>query len=702
VNRQFGKYTPRIVNTFDSKVERVDTTYDKYFTFDRYYNLRWDLTRSLNIDFSATNYARVDEPYGLLNTSAKKDTVRKNFFDGGRTTVYQQRAVLSYNVPLAKLPATDWINMRYSYTTTYNWAAASLLARNLGNIIENSQQNALNTEFDFTRLYSKSRWLDKMTQPNEEVDESGGSDSTIIIKPREEVVRDLKGKAKRQALRKWRADKRAKRKLDRKNKTVTGPSGVAKTAVGLVTMVKRASVNYSANFNSRVPGYIDSTKFLGQNWKSMQPGLDYVFGKQPDSAWLNEKARKGIITRDSTFNLLFAQDYEQRFSLTAQLEPFREFTIDINMDKSFSKNYTELFKDTTGTGNNFGHLSPLAGGGFSVSYISFQTLFKKYKPTEVSETFNKFQDNRITIANRLAKSNPYYTGGTSQDGFPTGYGRYAQDVLIPAFLAAYTNKDPNSIGLISQSNPDIKSNPFSGIKPMPNWRMTFTGLTKIPAVSNIFSNVTITHAYNSTLSMNTFTSALLFNDPFSVGAPSFIDPVSGNYVPFFLVPNLTIQEQFAPLIGFDVTTANQTSFRFDYKKSRQLSLSLIDYQLSEVRSTEWTFGGSLRSRNVKLPIKLPFAKQTDEGNDLNVNLDLSMRDDIQSNSRLDQANAYSTGGQKVITIQPSIDYVMSNRVNIKPYFDQQRISPYISTAAPSVNKRAGLQIRISLAPSPQQ
>ena len=186
--------------------------------------------------------------------------------------------------------------------------------------------------------------------------------------------------------------------------------------------------------------------------------------------------------------------------------------------------------------------------------------------------------------------------------------------------------------------------------------------------------------------MNSFTSALLYQDPLSVGAPKFIDPISGYYVPFYLVPNLSIQEAFEPLIGFDVTTANQTSMRFEYKKSRQLSLSLIDYQLAEVRSTEWTFGGSLRSKGVKLPIKLPFIKETEQGNDLNISLDLSMRDDIQSNSRLDQANAYSTGGQKVITIQPSIDYVVSNRVDIKLYFDQQRISPYLSTSAPSVNK----------------
>jgi len=397
------------------------------------------------------------------------------------------------------------------------------------------------------------------------------------------------------------------------------------------------------------------------------------------------------------------QDYEQRLSISAQLEPFREFVIDLNLDKTFAKNYTELYKDTTGTGNHFGHLSPYAGGGFSVSYVSFQTLFKKYKPTEVSETFNKFQDYRIAIANRLAQSNPYWKQQGSKytaDGFPQGYGRYSQDVLIPAFIAAYTNKDPNSVALIDQSNPDIKSNPFSSIKPLPNWRVTYTGLTKIPAIANIFSNVTLTHGYSSTLSMNTFTSALLYTDPYHYGAPSFLDTVSGNYIPFFLVPNLTIQEQFAPLFGIDVTTSSQTNLRFEYKKSRQLSLSLIDYQLAEVKSTEWTFGGSYRQRGVKLPFKVPFVKETEQGNDINLNLDLSMRDDVQSNSRLDQTNAYSTGGQKVISIQPSIDYVASNRVNFKLYFDQQRVIPYISTSAPVTNTRAGIQIRISLAPNP--
>ncbi len=121
--------------------------------------MRWDLSRSLNLDFSATNNARVDEPYGMINTKAKRDTINKNFWNGGRNTLYNQKAILSYNLPTAKFPLTDWITARYSYTTTYNWIGASRLAIDLGNTIENSQENNLNGEFDFTRLYQKSRWL---------------------------------------------------------------------------------------------------------------------------------------------------------------------------------------------------------------------------------------------------------------------------------------------------------------------------------------------------------------------------------------------------------------------------------------------------------------------------------------------------------------------------------------------------------------
>jgi cell surface protein SprA len=723
VNRQFGEFVPRIVNSFDNKVDRVDTTYDKFFTFDRYYNMRWDLTRSLNLDFSAVNNARIDEPEGRINTSAKKDSVRRNLFKGGRNTLYQQRAIASYTLPLSKFPVTDWINARYSYTTTYNWIGASRLSVELGNTIENSQENNINGEFDFTRLYAKSRWLralDQGTDAGKENDPNAPAKNaakglkkgrnlsdtsspetvktrTSTLPTKEEVIKGLTGKAKREAIRKWRKLRRDERRAARalKNSEPLELPGVAKAGGRLLTLVKRGSINYGESYRTRLPGYMDSTQALGQNWNSMAPGFDFVFGMQPDTNWLNQKAAKGLISRDTTQNFMFRQSLDQKLSITAQLEPIRELTIDLNMDKTYTKDYSELFKTVSQNGR-FEHLSPLATGGFNVSYIAFKTLFEKNKPTEISQTFKQFEAYRIILSERLALANPYQNKQKSPDGYYEGYNRYAQDVLIPAFIAAYTGQDPKTVGLIKQTNPNIKSNPFSSIKPKPNWRVTYTGLTRIPALAKTFSTISFTHAYTGSLGMNSFNSALLYTDPFGYQAPAFIDPISGNFVPFFLVPNVTIQESFSPLLGVDITTVSQLTASFQYKKSRQLSLSLVDYQLSEVNSTEWTVGGSFRKRGFNLPFKLPGSKGKKLENDVNFRLDLSMRDDATSNSRLDQDNSFSTGGQKVMTIQPSIDYVLNNRVNIKFYFDQRRVIPYISTSAPVTNTRAGVQLRISL------
>lgn len=735
VNRQFGMFVPRIVNTdlVGSKVERADTTYDKFFTFDRTYNLRWDLTRSLNLDFSATNNARVDEPYGALDTKAKKDSVRDNFLKGGRNTQYQQKATASYTIPLNKIPALDWLTARYSYGTKYNWIAASRLATGLGNTIENGQDNTINGEFDMTRLYAKSRLLRAFdagapgggggslpgrggNKGKTRNGKTGGNPpprpQNILgkeIPTREEVVKDkegkpLKGIAKRKALQKWRQQKRDLRTAQRllRNSQPLELNFMERSFGGILTSLKRVSVNYSENYQSRVPGYMDSTRVLGQNWKTMQPGLDYVFGRQPDPNWLNRKAADSVLSRDSNFNYLFRQNFEQKLSITAQFEPIRDLLVDLNIDKSFSKEYTELFKDTFNLPGSYNpqHLSPYASGGFSVSYIAIGTMFKKVSTTQISSTFKTFEANRAIISKRVAETNPYWkeAGSNFVEGYADGYGRYSQAVLIPSFLAAYTGKDPKTFPLMKQTNKNIKTNPFSGILPKPNWRVTYNGFTRMPALASIFNTITLTHAYNGTLSMNSFTSALNYTDKGLRGAPSFYDTISRNYVPFFLLPNITIQETFGPLIGFDITTVSQINFKIEYKKSRMLSMSLVDYQLSETNSTELVFGAGYRLKGFPLPFKLPGSGKHKLDNDLSFRCDISKRDDATSNSRLDQTSAYGTGGQKVLTIQPSIDYVWNKRVNLKLYFDQRRTTPYISSSAPTINTRAGLQIRISLTP----
>ena len=748
VNRQYAMYIPRVVNTdlTQSKVSTVDTTFDKYFTFDRFYNMRWDLTKAINVDFTATNNARVDEPDGALDTKAKKDTVRDNFFKGGRTTMYQQKANISYNFPLSKLPLTDWITARYTYGTSYNWIAASQVNLELGNALENSQSNVLNGEFDFSRLYLKSKWLKALNTPsatsnaantnkqnNKMQDDKGGknikngkggkgTDAKTDIAPainnsnntatvtipevpsKEEFVGDLTGVKRTEAIKKWKKlkkDRRIALRLQRQNRPIE-LNTVERTFGNVLTSLKRVSLNYSENFRSRIPGWKDSTQILGQNWRSMQPGMDYVFGRQPDTTWLNDKAKAGVIKGDSLFNVLYTQNYEQKLSINAQFEPIKELTITLTFDKSFSKNYSELFKDTSIGGNGqLRHLNPTASGGFSVSFISFETLFEDHNPNKISNTFHTFENNRVIISKRLAAANPYWDKTYGTDGFATGYGRYSQSVVVPAFLAAYTGKDASSIALLKETSGSMRNNPFSGYLPKPNWRVTYTGLSKIPALAKIFTSINLSHAYSGTLSMNSFTSALNYADPFGYHAPGFTDPISNNYIPFYLVPNINIQESFSPLIGIDVTTVNQLNFKFEYKKSRTMALSLVDYQLTETNSSEWTIGAGWRKKGFPLPFKLPgsgAANGKKLQNDITFRLDLSFRDDANSNSTLDQANAYGTGGQQVITIQPSIDYVLNNRINLKLYFDQRRTTPYISTSSPTVMTRAGLQIRVSLSP----
>src|SRR5690606_37179664 len=149
-------------------------------------------------------------------------------------------------------------------------------------------------------------------------------------------------------------------------------------------------------------------------------------------------------------------------------------------------------------------------------------LFRKIRPNEVSETIITFQNYRQIISERLSRENPASGGVQNTDGFYKGYGRYSQEVLLPAFIAAYTGRDPNNISLIRNSNPNIRSNPFSGILPKPNWRITYNGLSRISGMEKIFTSFTISHGYNSRLSMNRFESALLFEDQFRVNYPSFI------------------------------------------------------------------------------------------------------------------------------------------------------------------------------------
>jgi cell surface protein SprA len=185
--------------------------------------------------------------------------------------------------------------------------------------------------------------------------------------------------------------------------------------------------------------------------------------------------------------------------------------------------------------------------------------------------------------------------------------------------------------------------------------------------------------------MNSFNSNLNFQDPFGIRQPGFIDTLTGNFVPYFMVPNITISEQFAPLIDLDMQFVNQLQAKFSFSKSRQLSLSLIDYQMSEARSTEYVFGLGFRKRGVPLPFKIKVMGKnglTKIGKRLTLRLDMS-RDDATTNSYLDRGRV-PVGGQQASVFRHD-DYVINNRINLKFYFDERRTIPKLELTVATTN-----------------
>lgn len=683
VNRQFGAQQARnilVPGVTDSNVYQIPETYNKYFTIAKTYGLGWDFTKSINVSIQALDSARVDEPDGRINNGHKKDSVWRNFFKGGRNTMWRQSTNITYTLPTLKLPLIDWTNISVGYSSMYQWTAASQLQQelglNYGNTIQNSSSRNLKVTMDMRKLYDKLHFFRDMDRLDA---------ATATPAPPKRDTASAKSKRPPSQPPGPKVSRLAQNKA-------------AQFFGRILTAVKMVGIDYSENYSTYLPGFTDSAVAFGGDWKTGAPGLPFVFGAQPNAAWLENAAYKGWLTRDTSFNQMLNQSFQQTLNANATLTPFRDVTIDLTISKSFQKSYSELFKDTLGNGD-FSHLTPYASGGFTVSYIALKTLFKPFNPNVTSQTFLNFQNYRTALSKRLGMENPYSLGYFPTGGYYLGYGQYAQDVLVPAFIAAYTGQDPNKIALLGQQNKNIKTDPFAGYKPMPNWKITYNGLTRIPAIGDLFRSITLTNIYTGSLAMNGFGTNLTYDDPMGYGWPGFIDTISHSFVPFFYVPNTTITEQFNPLIGIDATTKTGANIHFSYVKGRSVSLSLVDYQVSEVHNSGFTLGGTYRKKGIVLPFKVPFtSKDTHRlDNDLTFKLDLSILNNSTSNSVLDQNLTTPVAGNKTIKIQPAVDYVISKKVDVRLYYDRTRIIPYISSSPPSSLTRMGFEFKINLA-----
>lgn len=742
MHRLFGETQ---VRNIDGGPYAIPATYYKNFTWDRTYNLRWELTRALSFSYTANNQSRIDEPYGRLDSKEKRDSIWRNIARFGRNTYFSQSLNVTYTLPTQKFPFLDWTRATATYTSTYNWTAASLLAAEQGNIIANTQLKQINGEFTFSQLYNKSRLLKAINTPkvrertidakNMQVDDAGkalggknsmavaqkavtrfGSEAKTGQVPPRPKKKDIKKKDVpgydtlsagdlRTAWKKLKKAEKARFKKElaawrAKKKNILPEISDGVRAVGrLATMLKRVTVSYSESAGTILPGFMDSTQFFGVNSRSGSSWYDFAFGAQPDREWFDRQAALQRISQSSIFNGQLQQTFNQNLNLVATVEPVPDLRVDITWTKQFSKSYSETFKyDTTPGVKDYQHYSPYSMGTFNVSFIGLKTMFTPLRANELSEPYMDFLNYRKIISERLGNINPY-TGGLNDPDDPEykkGYTRYAQDVLIPAFLAAYGGRNPATIPLMNNNNNSIKSNPFKYYTPMPNWRLTYNGLAKLPMFSDYVNTLTVNHSYTGNLSMNSFVSSFYYLDQLAVGFPSFIDSNSHNYVPFFQVPNITISESLGPLLGFDVAFKNGVSISIKFNKTRMLSLSLVDYQVSETKSTELVIGGGSRIKGLNLPFTIFGTRRLK--NDINFRMDIGYRDDITSNSYLAQNTNIPTRGQKVITISPSIDYIINDNLQLRFFYDRRQSIPVMSTSFPITTTRAGMTLRFLFAP----
>ncbi len=683
--------------------EFFTTFFDKRFTWDRNYNLQWNITKALDFNFNANNLSVIDElsefiededdpNFGLRRDRGEiSDFLLDNFKDLGRNKAYTHNANVSYTLPFKSIPLLDWVNVRLQYGASYGWDAAALGQEDLGNIVQNSQNRQGSLDLNFDALYNKSKYFKKINDGNRQSASRGSRGSSRL---------QNSSKDKKEA-----DDKKKKKKQDREL------SKVEKVLLRPLLSIRRGRINYQENFTTVLPGYLPSTQYLGLEEGFNAPGWGFVVGFQPDQAYFDDAAAQGWISGALLQNQEITQTRTQTITGNLTVEPFKNFRIELEANRNLVRNNSELFLQNQTTGE-FEHLTPRENGSFTTSYFALQTLFGHNDQEGSQELFDTFLDNRGVISGRLG------SGVHDRDStiFTDGFGQENIDVLIPAFLAAYTGEDANDIavGFENQIN----------TIPRVNWRINYRGLEKIPAFENVFKSFTLSHSYRSSLNINSFNTDLDFNpsNPFEKNG------ITQNFYSRFEVPAVTISEQFSPLIGLDMQFDNELSLRLDYSRARDLRMNFTDFNLSETNTSEYTVGLSYVAKDVIIGFLKGGAKKQkargkkkddedddddgkiqlggdtplkfsggDEPSDLTFTFDFSYRDDLTGNHRFgDESNFEITRGLRSLRFSPSVDYDVNDNLNLRLFFDYSFTNPRISNSFPITSTRGGVVVQFTL------
>jgi cell surface protein SprA len=634
-------------------------TYNKNFNWNSQYGFRYELTKALKIDFNANNLAFIGETPGRVDPKIRgeyelwKDSVLASIGNWGEVTRYDHVINATYTLPLDKFPLTDWITANTSYTAGYQWDRAPLTQDSLGHTIQNSQNISVNGQLNFVSLYNKSKYLKK-------INDKGRSSRTT---PRRSTTTPSK------------TDSTATRTKDPIK--IDPMEGLAR----VLMVLRTGSITYSQNSGMLLPGYGRRTNIIGMD-DFNAPGLPFILGQQNHDLsgelvrdFASYAAGQDWLVRTSSIFNPYTNTRTETINARLSLEPFRGMRIEVSANRTKSENRSSFFRWNDEVGG-YVNDSPRDFGNFSVSMFTWPSAFSSDNENFVNNVFEEVLANRQMISARLGAANPNSVLDP-ETGYYTGYGSANQDVVIPSFLAAYMGKDPNNVRL----------DPFK-LVPAPNWDITYDGLTKLPVIGKAFRTFTVKNSYRSTFSVANYQTNLLY-----VPGGAEVD-AAGNFIPERQITMVTVQEVMRPLLGFDATMQNSLLLKLEYNRDRNLSLSLSNYQVTEVRGAEYVAGTGYRFKNVKFPFTI--GGNTPKS-DLNLRVDLSLRDNFTVIRKMEERQNQVTAGQSILSIKTSADYTLNQRLNVRAFYERVVNTPKITTSFPSANTNAGISLRFTLA-----
>jgi cell surface protein SprA len=739
LNRAYSQIKLRSFDVYSgnySNDELSNLTFSKDFMFNRQFDIKYDMTRSLHFSFQTVMNANIDEPYftpemGKEYYEAWRDTVWHNIKKLGTPYVYQQVFTASWNVPFNKIPITDWMQANVSYNSNYNWNRSAQMegGADIGNSATSTGSWQLDGQLNFETLYNKSKFLknvlnrNKVTNARTQPFKPGNftqtvqlkSDQPLTIQHRlgsDRIKLTAKDKGGNEVLLSYKVKNATsveilpKQNMDSITINIVSmnpnqQSVANKTldvALGALMMVRRFSINYRENNSTVLSGFLPEAGFMGQQTYNGvdAPGYAFAFGFQ-DKDFIKNAFEKGWLnTGDSVVNPA-TTSFTSDLDIKATLEPIPGFKIDLNARRYTASNTSVFYM--------YEDMPTTYTGSFNITQIGLSTAFKKLGTATDnynSETFNNFLANRQKVADRL---NQKYAGtrypqsgfikssslaGKEYDPSLGAYQLNSADVLIPAFLAAYTGRDATK----------VSTNPFLSISSiLPNWRISYDGLSKIDWVKNHFKNVNLTHAYSFRYSIGSYSSYSTWvpmDDESSLGYVR--DVQSDNPIPSgaYDFTSVSLDEQFSPLLGVNATMNNSLTAKMEYRKQRNLILNLSSTQLIESASDEYVLGFGYLLKDFDVILRLKSDKQSKIKNDLKLSADVSYKDIKTLLRKVEENITQASSGNKLLTLKFLADYVFSSKVNIQLYYDHQSSIPLVSSSFPVSSSNFGVSLKFML------